>query len=89
MPNPTLDSRAAFDRIDDALDFARLDEIGRLAALASSYWRSVEAADRGDRLTVSSLPSPATRCITGAWRRCALPSSCASTPGPSPIQSKI
>jgi hypothetical protein len=53
MPNPTLDGRAASPRIEDALDFARLDEIARLAALASSYWRSVElAADRGDTLTV-------------------------------------
>ena len=40
-------------RIEDALNFARLDEIARLAALASSYWRSVElAAERGDALTV-------------------------------------
>jgi hypothetical protein len=53
MPNPTLDERGASNRIDDALDFTRLDEIARLAALASSYWRSVElAADRGDTLTV-------------------------------------
>jgi hypothetical protein len=53
MPNPALDERGASNRIDDALDFTRLDEIGRLAALASSYWRSVElAVDRGDTLTV-------------------------------------
>jgi hypothetical protein len=36
--------------ISDALDDVRLDSIARLAALAASYWRSVElAADRGDR----------------------------------------
>jgi hypothetical protein len=37
-----------------SLTFVRCDEIGRLAALAASYWRSVElAADRGDVLTVT------------------------------------
>jgi hypothetical protein len=36
----------------DALDVGRLDEIGRLAALAASYWHSIElAAGRGDVLT--------------------------------------
>ncbi len=40
-------------RIENALNFVRLDEIERLAALASSYWCSVElAAGRGDALTV-------------------------------------
>jgi hypothetical protein len=35
------------------LDTVRLDELARLAALASSYWRSIElAADRGDTLTI-------------------------------------
>ena len=35
------------------LDTVRLDELARLAALAASYWRSIElAADRGDTLTV-------------------------------------
>jgi hypothetical protein len=44
---------AASPRIEDALDFASLDEIARLAALATSYWRSVElAAERGDALTL-------------------------------------
>ena len=39
--------------IGGALDFIRLDEIARLAALAASYWHSIElAADRGDVLTV-------------------------------------
>ena len=39
--------------IDVALDAVRLDEIARLAALAASYWHSVElAADRGNTLTV-------------------------------------
>jgi hypothetical protein len=36
-----------------ALDALRLDEIARLADLASSYWRSISlAADRGNKLTV-------------------------------------
>jgi hypothetical protein len=53
MTNPKLDERAGSRRIEDALDFIRLDEISRLAALVSSYWRSVDlAADRGDTLTV-------------------------------------
>jgi hypothetical protein len=53
MTNPKLDERAASCRIEDALDFIRLNEISRLAALVSSYWRSVErAADRGDTLTI-------------------------------------
>ncbi len=40
-------------RVADALDFIRVDELVRLAELASSYWRSVGlAADRGDVLTV-------------------------------------
>ena len=39
--------------IGSALDFIRLDEIARLAALAASYWHSIElAADRGDVLTL-------------------------------------
>jgi hypothetical protein len=37
-----------------ALDVARLDELGRLAELVASYWHSVAlAADRGDALTVT------------------------------------
>jgi hypothetical protein len=53
MPNPPLDDSAASARICGALDCVRLDEIGRRAALASSYWRSAElAADRGDMLTL-------------------------------------
>ena len=53
MVDQVHDERAATTRMADALDFSRLDEIGRLAALASSYWHSVElAADRGDTLTV-------------------------------------
>ena len=53
MPNPILDERGTSNRIADALDFTRLDEIARLAALATSYWRSVElAAERGDALTL-------------------------------------
>ena len=39
--------------IGSALHFIRLDEIARLAALAASYWHSIElAADRGDVLTL-------------------------------------
>jgi hypothetical protein len=39
--------------IGSAFNFIRLDEIARLAALAASYWHSIElAADRGDELTV-------------------------------------
>jgi hypothetical protein len=39
---------------DHGLNFIRLDEIGRLAELAASYWRSVAlAADRGDLLTIA------------------------------------
>ena len=39
--------------IGSAFNFIRLDEIARLAALAASYWHSIElAADRGDVLTV-------------------------------------
>jgi hypothetical protein len=53
MANRVLDEPATSERIEYALDFVRLDEIGRLAALASSYWRSAElAADRGDTLTL-------------------------------------
>jgi hypothetical protein len=53
MTIPRSDERATPARIEDALDFVRLDEIGRLADLASSYWRSIMlAADRGDTLTV-------------------------------------
>jgi hypothetical protein len=38
----------------DPLEYVRLDEIACLAALCSSYWRSVElAADRGEAFTVS------------------------------------
>jgi hypothetical protein len=44
---------AASPRVEVALDFASLDEIARLAVLATSYWRSVElAAERGDALTL-------------------------------------
>jgi hypothetical protein len=65
MTNPTLIEPPS-SRIEDALDFIRLDEIGRLAALVCSYWSSVEvAADLGDTLTII------TRCwqiaaVTGA-----------------------
>jgi hypothetical protein len=53
MANRILDESAERPRIEDALDFVRLDEIGRLAGRAASYWHSVElAADRGDTLTV-------------------------------------
>ncbi len=46
-PHPSPEAEAA-------VDFLKLDEIGRLAALASSYWRSIElAADRGDTLTIA------------------------------------
>jgi hypothetical protein len=39
---------------DRGLNFVRLDEIGRLADLAASYWRSVAlAADRGDLVTIA------------------------------------
>ena len=50
----TDDAASAINpEIDVALDAVRLDEIARLAALAASYWRSVElAADRGNTLTV-------------------------------------
>lgn len=41
------------DNIGGALNAIRLDELARLAALAASYWHSIElAADRGDELTV-------------------------------------
>jgi hypothetical protein len=44
---------AAPAQIVDALNDIRLDEIRRLAALAASYWHSIElAADRGDVLTI-------------------------------------
>jgi hypothetical protein len=53
MARPVLDKPAASHRIEDALDYVRLDEIARLAGLAASYWHSVElAADRGDTLTL-------------------------------------
>jgi hypothetical protein len=53
MANQVQDEHAATTRMADALDFNRLDEIGRLAALVSSYWRSVGlAAGRGDALSV-------------------------------------
>lgn len=53
MASKTLDEPAASERIEDALDFVRRDEIARLAGLAASYWHSIElAADRGDTLTV-------------------------------------
>ena len=46
---------AAPHRIEDALDYARFDEIAQLADRASSYWQSIElAADRGDTLTVAA-----------------------------------
>jgi hypothetical protein len=45
---------SADDRLAQALDVDRLDEVGRLAKLAASYWHSVAlAADRGDALTIS------------------------------------
>jgi hypothetical protein len=38
---------------DHGLNLVRLDEIGRLADLAASYWHSVAlAADRGDLITI-------------------------------------
>ena len=44
--------------IDVALDAVRLDEIARRAALAASYWRSIElAADRGNRLGARTEPT--------------------------------
>jgi hypothetical protein len=53
MSNPQVDERAPSTRMDDALDYVRRDEIARLAALAASYWHSVElAADCGDTLTL-------------------------------------
>jgi hypothetical protein len=54
MANQILDQRPPSARIEDALDFVRLDEIARLADLASSYWRSIMlAADRGETLTIA------------------------------------
>jgi hypothetical protein len=43
---------APSSRVEDALDFARLDEVERLSDLASSYCKSLAlAAGRGDKLT--------------------------------------
>jgi hypothetical protein len=53
MASQVFDENAACPHIEDALDYLRLDEIARLADLASSYWRSIMlAAARGDTLTV-------------------------------------
>ena len=39
---------------DAALDFARFEELARLAELASSYWRSIAlAAERGEAFTAA------------------------------------
>jgi hypothetical protein len=47
------DESAASYRIEDALDYARFDEIAQLSDRASSYWRSTMlAAERGEALTV-------------------------------------
>jgi hypothetical protein len=55
MGNQLHDEHAAPARMEDALDFLRLDEIARLADLASSYWRSITlAAGRGETLTVAT-----------------------------------
>jgi hypothetical protein len=44
------------------LDTVRLDELARLAALAASYWRSIElAADRGDTVTIGVHVKQVTR----------------------------
>jgi hypothetical protein len=55
MSRADFSSSAPSEQESDAhrLTFVRLDEIARLADLASSYWRSIAlAADRGDTLTV-------------------------------------
>jgi hypothetical protein len=53
MASQVLGEPAAPHRIEDALDYARFDEIAQLADRASSYWQSIKlAADRGDTLTV-------------------------------------
>jgi hypothetical protein len=53
MSAPGNSVDAVEPEIGSALDFVRLDEIARLAALAASYWHSIElAADRGDILTM-------------------------------------
>jgi hypothetical protein len=54
MGNKLHDDRAKPAPMEDALDFVRLDEIGRLGDLAWSYWQSITlAADRGDKLTLA------------------------------------
>jgi hypothetical protein len=54
MPGQVLDEPAASPRIEDALDFARLDEIERLSDLASSYCKSLAlAAGWGDELILA------------------------------------
>jgi hypothetical protein len=54
MASQVVDEPAASPCIEDAIDYIRLNEIGRLAGLAASYWHSVElAADRGDLLTLA------------------------------------
>jgi hypothetical protein len=54
--------------IDDDLDALRFDEIGRLAALAASYFHSIElAADRGDELTVAVHLKQAARVTREAF----------------------
>jgi hypothetical protein len=55
MPTPSPDERASSARVEYALDYARFDEIARLADRAASYWLSIGlAADRGDTLTVAA-----------------------------------
>ena len=52
-PKNRVAEKPGLPTLAEALDSARCDEIARLAALAASYWHSVElAADRGDTLTV-------------------------------------
>jgi hypothetical protein len=54
MGNQLHDDRATPAPMEDALNLLRLDEIARLADLASSCWRSIMlAADRGDTLTLA------------------------------------
>jgi hypothetical protein len=53
MAKPVVEEREGSERIEDALDFVRLDEIAGLADRGSSFWRSIMlAADRGETLTV-------------------------------------
>jgi hypothetical protein len=59
MASQVVDEPAASPCIEDAIDYIRLNEIGRLAGLAANYWHSVElAADRGDLLTLAVHAKP-------------------------------